>query len=76
MDCSMPGLDGYETTRRLRARSTTAGAPIVVAMTAFALPEDRQRCLDAGMDDYVSKPVGLETIQKVLRQHVGPSMEE
>lgn len=72
MDCSMPGLDGYETTRRLRARSTTAGAPIVVAMTAFAMPEDRQRCLDAGMDDYVSKPVGLETMQKVLRQHVGP----
>ena len=75
MDCSMPGLDGYETTRRLRARSTTTRGPTVVAMTAFAMADDRQRCLDAGMDDYVSKPVGLERIREVLNDHLGPPEE-
>jgi two-component system sensor histidine kinase/response regulator len=71
LDCSMPGLDGYETARRLRALDTPGEKPVVVAMTAFAMPEDRQRCLDAGMDDYVSKPVGLETMRRVLKQHLG-----
>jgi len=75
MDCSMPGLDGYETTRRLRAQKTER-MPIVIAMTAFAMPEDRQRCLDAGMDDYTSKPVGLKTIRGLLEQHLGPPQQQ
>ena len=63
MDCQMPGIDGYETTRRLRA----AGHRLpVVAMTANALPGDRDQCLAAGMDDYLPKPFAPESLQAVL----------
>ncbi len=65
MDCQMPALDGYETTRAIR-RTLQGKQPIVVAMTANAMKEDRQRCLDAGMDDYISKPITIERLREVL----------
>ena len=65
MDCQMPGLDGYETTRRLRSQKCSVP---VVAMTANALPGDRQRCIDAGMDDYLSKPFAAESLVAMLQQ--------
>jgi PAS domain S-box-containing protein len=70
MDCQMPILDGLETTREIHSRQDNFFAnrrrPIVIAMTANAMKEDQQRCLDAGMDDYVSKPVSKEKLAEIL----------
>ncbi len=71
MDCQMPVLDGYSATRRWREHEA-AQAPgrrlPIVAMTANAMAGDRQRCLDAGMDDYLSKPVAREQLEACLRR--------
>jgi CheY-like chemotaxis protein len=61
MDVQMPEMDGLETTRRLRADPALRRTPIV-ALTALAMPGDRERCLEAGMDDYLSKPLGLKEL--------------
>ncbi|HUP56935.1 MAG TPA: ATP-binding protein, partial [Bdellovibrionota bacterium] len=71
MDCHMPGIDGFEATRLIRSGRVPAAAGIpIVAMTADALVGDRDRCLQAGMDEYVSKPVRahalLDAIQRAL----------
>jgi PAS domain S-box-containing protein len=66
MDCQMPRLDGYEATRRLRGWDTPAACTPVVAMTANAMPGDRQRCLDAGMNDYIAKPIRGDDLDRVL----------
>ena len=68
MDCVMRGLDGYETARRIRALERAGSAPRsrIVALTASALPEDRERALASGMDAYVSKPYTLEDLQQAL----------
>jgi PAS domain S-box-containing protein len=68
LDCQMPGLDGYEVARRIRdgaAGERPAGVPIL-AITAHALASDRERCLQAGMNDYLAKPIRLESLQQVL----------
>ncbi|GFO68200.1 hypothetical protein GMLC_17790 [Geomonas limicola] len=65
MDVQMPGIDGLEATRRIRQSAGIGRVPIV-AMTAYAMQGDRERCLEAGMDDYVSKPVCRDDIQAVL----------
>jgi CheY-like chemotaxis protein/nitrogen-specific signal transduction histidine kinase len=67
MDCLMPELDGYEATRLLRQRESGTGRRAwVVALTANAMKEDRARCLEAGMDDYLSKPFQREALRLVL----------
>ncbi|GAC1522026.1 MAG: hypothetical protein NVS2B8_02760 [Vulcanimicrobiaceae bacterium] len=68
MDCQMPEMDGFAATREIRAyegRTLLARVPIV-AMTANARSEDRERCLEAGMDDYIAKPVRLENLEAAL----------
>jgi len=68
MDVSMPELDGIQTTRALREIEKSTGSHIsIIAMTAHALPEDRERCLNAGMDDYISKPVNFDELRIKLQ---------
>ena len=71
MDCQMPVLDGYAATRRWRELETQraeGGRLPIVAMTANAMAGDRQRCLDAGMDDYLAKPVSREQLESCLHR--------
>jgi CheY-like chemotaxis protein len=71
MDCQMPVMDGYEATARIRALSGPASRVPIVAVTANAMADDRRRCLAAGMDDYVSKPIASATLAQLLGRHLG-----
>lgn len=65
MDVQMPEMDGFEAARAIRERWKN-GAPHIIAVTAHALEGDRKRCIEAGMDDYISKPVRLEELASAL----------
>jgi two-component system sensor histidine kinase/response regulator len=70
MDGQMPGMDGFEATRRIREEEGEKRHTPIIAMTASAMKGDRERCLEAGMDDYVSKPVTPESLDAVLKRWV------
>jgi CheY-like chemotaxis protein len=72
MDIQMPGMDGLEATKRIRADYLVQGIPIV-ALTALAMPGDRERCLEAGVNEYLSKPVSLKGLVEVLETHLSNS---
>jgi CheY-like chemotaxis protein len=68
MDIHMPGMDGFETTRQARRLYASHGrlAPPIVALTANAFAEDRKRCLEAGLDDYLAKPFDRSELEALL----------
>lgn len=72
LDVQMPFMDGYETTRHIRGFEQTKGSsPVpIIAMTAHALKGDREKCMAAGMDDYITKPFNPHQLQAVLIKHL------
>jgi CheY-like chemotaxis protein len=69
MDVQMPEMDGFEAARAIRKHWVSADQPKIIAITAYALKGDREECLDAGMDDYISKPVKLEDLREILESY-------
>ena len=75
IDIMMPEMDGYETMQRIRANPRLSKIPLI-AVTAKAMKGDRQKCLDAGASDYISKPVDIDLLLALLRVWIGRAKAE
>ena len=78
MDCQMPEMDGFTATREIRRREAAGELPSrlpIIALTANALKGDRERCLEAGMDDYLSKPIDSKQLQAMLKKFLLPQID-
>lgn len=76
MDVQMPEMDGFEATKRIRALGTQYNNLPIIAMTAYAMAGDRERCLEAGMNDYLSKPLNVDELFKIIENYSGSIHEE
>ncbi len=76
MDCQMPEMDGYDATRELRRREGVSRHTPVIAMTAAAMEGDRELCIEAGMDDYITKPVRADAIEQALRRWIADDRDQ
>ena len=71
MDCMMPEMDGYEASETIRHLENDGAHVTIIAMTANAMDGDKERCLEAGMDDYVPKPIKAELLEEAILRQFG-----
>jgi CheY-like chemotaxis protein len=69
MDVQMPEMDGFAATAAIRAQEQTGSHIAIIAMTAHAVKGDRERCLNAGMDDYISKPISQQDLKAAIQRN-------
>jgi CheY-like chemotaxis protein len=72
MDVQMPNMNGLDATQNIRSKVSTKTQPIIIAMTAFAAQEDKDACLSAGMNDFITKPITLEDLERMISKWINP----
>ncbi|MDD3172776.1 MAG: ATP-binding protein [Herbinix sp.] len=76
MDCQMPIMDGYEATRRIRDLENNQKHTIIIALTAYAMEKDRSKCLEAGMDEFINKPIQIDQLDLILHKYIKETLPD